>query len=338
MRRGSSADRVRPRSARRTQRLAFGIDGRNRHRAPCRNPYDDERLPGRSSSGPAAANGGGLVAAALHRHERLDPRAGRAVRRRRVAADVGRLSRRARPRWHPHRRRRPACAVGRRSAAVAGSAARGWLPRARSAASRTDAPPIVRMRLVEQSLAPSVCGPAVAEPSTPRRCARRRRAARRSRRRRRARRSARRASRRAAAGGGRIGRCDRRAGAGARRRGPWPRSSARAIVARATHARAARTRADCRSDRARTVARRAPLAPGCAIQAPPREALEPGQRSGRVAHCATRCWRARPLTKAPPRAERPPGLVERLPVGAQLLAQRRLRRGAARSSACVWSC
>ncbi len=44
---------------------ALGIDGRNPHRAPCRHPEDPERLPGGSSSGPAAAVAAGLVAAGL---------------------------------------------------------------------------------------------------------------------------------------------------------------------------------------------------------------------------------------------------------------------------------
>lgn len=37
----------------------------NPHRAPCRHPEDPERLPGGSSSGPAAAVAAGLVAAGL---------------------------------------------------------------------------------------------------------------------------------------------------------------------------------------------------------------------------------------------------------------------------------
>ncbi len=48
-----------------TNELAFGIDGRNPHRAPCLNPHDASRLPGGSSSGPAAALAGGLALGAL---------------------------------------------------------------------------------------------------------------------------------------------------------------------------------------------------------------------------------------------------------------------------------
>jgi aspartyl-tRNA(Asn)/glutamyl-tRNA(Gln) amidotransferase subunit A len=48
-----------------TNELAFGIDGRNRHRPPCENPHERSRLPGGSSSGPAVAVAAGLVAGAL---------------------------------------------------------------------------------------------------------------------------------------------------------------------------------------------------------------------------------------------------------------------------------
>jgi Asp-tRNA(Asn)/Glu-tRNA(Gln) amidotransferase A subunit family amidase len=48
-----------------TNELAFGIDGRNPHRPPCQNPHDRSRLPGGSSSGPAVAVAAGLVAGGL---------------------------------------------------------------------------------------------------------------------------------------------------------------------------------------------------------------------------------------------------------------------------------
>jgi Asp-tRNA(Asn)/Glu-tRNA(Gln) amidotransferase A subunit family amidase len=48
-----------------TNELAFGIDGRNPHRPPCRNPHDLTRLPGGSSSGPAVAVAAGLAAGGL---------------------------------------------------------------------------------------------------------------------------------------------------------------------------------------------------------------------------------------------------------------------------------
>lgn len=44
-----------------TNEWAFGIDGRNPWRAPCRNPHDGDRLPGGSSSGPAVAVAAGLA-------------------------------------------------------------------------------------------------------------------------------------------------------------------------------------------------------------------------------------------------------------------------------------
>jgi aspartyl-tRNA(Asn)/glutamyl-tRNA(Gln) amidotransferase subunit A len=48
-----------------TNELAFGIEGRNPHRAPCCNPHDTARLPGGSSSGPAVAVAAGLALAGL---------------------------------------------------------------------------------------------------------------------------------------------------------------------------------------------------------------------------------------------------------------------------------
>jgi aspartyl-tRNA(Asn)/glutamyl-tRNA(Gln) amidotransferase subunit A len=48
-----------------TNELAFGIDGRNPHRPPCRNPHDPSMLPGGSSSGPAVAIAAGFVLGAL---------------------------------------------------------------------------------------------------------------------------------------------------------------------------------------------------------------------------------------------------------------------------------
>jgi Asp-tRNA(Asn)/Glu-tRNA(Gln) amidotransferase A subunit family amidase len=44
-----------------TNEWAYGIDGRNPWRVPCRNPHDPERLPGGSSSGPAVAIAAGLA-------------------------------------------------------------------------------------------------------------------------------------------------------------------------------------------------------------------------------------------------------------------------------------
>ena len=48
-----------------TNELAFGIDGRNPHRPPCRNPHDPSMLPGGSSSGPAVAIAAGFVLGGL---------------------------------------------------------------------------------------------------------------------------------------------------------------------------------------------------------------------------------------------------------------------------------
>jgi Asp-tRNA(Asn)/Glu-tRNA(Gln) amidotransferase A subunit family amidase len=48
-----------------TNEWAFGIDGRNPWRAPCRNPHDLQRLPGGSSSGPAVAVAAGLALGAV---------------------------------------------------------------------------------------------------------------------------------------------------------------------------------------------------------------------------------------------------------------------------------
>jgi Asp-tRNA(Asn)/Glu-tRNA(Gln) amidotransferase A subunit family amidase len=48
-----------------TNEWAFGIDGRNPWRPPCRNPHDLGRLPGGSSSGPAVAVAAGLALGAV---------------------------------------------------------------------------------------------------------------------------------------------------------------------------------------------------------------------------------------------------------------------------------
>ncbi len=48
-----------------TNEWAFGIDGRNPWRPPCRNPHDPDRLPGGSSSGPAVAVAAGLALGAV---------------------------------------------------------------------------------------------------------------------------------------------------------------------------------------------------------------------------------------------------------------------------------
>jgi Asp-tRNA(Asn)/Glu-tRNA(Gln) amidotransferase A subunit family amidase len=45
--------------------LAFGIDGVNPHRPPCRHPQDSDRLPGGSTSGPTAAVAASLAPAGL---------------------------------------------------------------------------------------------------------------------------------------------------------------------------------------------------------------------------------------------------------------------------------
>lgn len=44
-----------------TNEWAFGIDGRDPWRVPCRNPHDRDRLPGGSSSGPAVAIAAGFA-------------------------------------------------------------------------------------------------------------------------------------------------------------------------------------------------------------------------------------------------------------------------------------
>jgi Asp-tRNA(Asn)/Glu-tRNA(Gln) amidotransferase A subunit family amidase len=48
-----------------TNEWAFGIDGRNPWRPPCRNPHDLDRLAGGSSSGPAVAVAAGLALGAV---------------------------------------------------------------------------------------------------------------------------------------------------------------------------------------------------------------------------------------------------------------------------------
>ena len=60
---------------------AYDFTGENAHDGPSRNPHDLNRMSGGSSGGSAAAVAGGLVPFALgFRHQRLDPRAGFALR------------------------------------------------------------------------------------------------------------------------------------------------------------------------------------------------------------------------------------------------------------------
>ncbi len=309
-----------------TNELAFGIDGRNPHRAPCRNPYDDERLPGGSSSGPAAAIGGGLVAAALGTDTSGSIRVPAALCG--VAGlrpTFGRLSRRGALALAPSYD-----VVGPLARSVAdlqlllGALLEDASRRAPSAASRNaDAPPIVHVRLVEQLLAPSVCEPAVAEAVY--------------------------AAADALADDGlhvdRVAIAELDEALAVHRDVQLPEAaesvaaigvpeqelgvevrdrvrSAREIGAE-QHTRALHERARIAAAIERALPPGAALlAPGCAIQAPPREALEWRLRSGRVRSLRDALLACSvPLTQAPgPVLSVPLGLVERLPVGAQLLA------------------
>ena len=107
-----------------THEFAWGITSNNPHFAPCRNPWDPERIPGGSSGGSAVALATGGAALALgDRHRRLDPDPRRVLRRLRPQADLqpdpgdGRLP--ARPLARPcradgaHARRTSACSSRR---------------------------------------------------------------------------------------------------------------------------------------------------------------------------------------------------------------------------------
>jgi aspartyl-tRNA(Asn)/glutamyl-tRNA(Gln) amidotransferase subunit A len=312
-----------------TNELAFGIDGRNPHRAPCRNPHDHERLPGGSSSGSAAAIGGGLVAAALGTDTSGSIRVPAALCG--VAGlrpSYGRLSRRGALALAPSYD-----VVGPLARSVAdlqlllGALLDGAGRRPASAASagpQASARPIEHVRLVEQLLAPSVCEPAVAEAVY--------------------------AAADALANDGL--RVDRIAiaelddalqvhrdvqlpeaaesvdvlGVPEQELGVEVRERVRSarVIGAEQHTRALheRTRIAAAIERALPPGA-ALLAPGCAIQAPPRDALEWRLRSGRVRSLRdTLLACSVPLTQAPgPVLSVPLGLVDRLPLGAQLLAR-----------------
>src|SRR5262245_12634506 len=68
---------------------AYGLTTENTHYGPTRNPHDPSRIAGGSSWGSAPAVAAGFRATdARHRHQRLDPRPRRPLRRVRAQADV----------------------------------------------------------------------------------------------------------------------------------------------------------------------------------------------------------------------------------------------------------
>jgi aspartyl-tRNA(Asn)/glutamyl-tRNA(Gln) amidotransferase subunit A len=329
-----------------TNELAFGIDGRNPHRPPCRNPHDPARLPGGSSSGLAVAVAAGLafgglgtdtsgsirVPAALCGVAGLRPTHGLLSRRGVLALapsyDVaGPIARSV----ADLRLLFDVLLAGASDAA--GAAERRKADRAeraeavRADADRADAtrgPPIERVLLVENLLRPDVCEPSIAL-------------------------AVRRAAGALADDGMSVDSTALSAldDALAVHRDVQVPEAADSVHAlgvpedelgsevrdrvRGAGAIGAERHARALSDRARIAAaidRALPagsalLAPGCAIVAPLREAAEWRFESGRVSSLRDALLACTvPLTQAPgPVLSVPLGSVDSLPVGAQLLAR-----------------